>query len=928
MQTTIKSAWAAGLLLAFATPMLGLAQDADEQEGEQAPVTAEVPLELEPTAVTGTRLTGGDPTARVLTITAEDIAKRGISSVEDVIRTIPQVFSSINGTTNMNFGSEAIDRNLGALSIGVSTANLKGFGSANTLVLLNGKRIAGAAGQEDFFVNLRNMPAGAIDRVEVNLDGGSSVYGSDGVAGVINIITRKDFQGGKVTLRHESSSNAADQSQLSAYYGHSWDTGNVSLNVSRTDSEPYSARKAGYYTKDWSSMFGGDQAYNFNVNPFSGQPLNTRSARVGVSRWAPANLTLPEGNDGRNAQPGDFRRVTLADGIEVLDVDAGGSTKDDSVLLSFEQYFADMLRVRGEYYRTEAQTNTRLTRFGTGSIAVPASNAFNNFGTTVYVTYDPQTEVDLGLLPTPERSSTNVSDRISGGIDLDFLDNFRLTIDWLRSGSDKDSYQYMLTNRARGPLSNEMQFNGRAAELIASPDPSEAVNFFGDGTGQNATIVELYGPLSTSSEGTETTEIDAFLNGKVLELPAGEVRFVLGGQQRKEELASADDFQEGFIGLERPYRELDAYFAELNIPILGAGNNMPGVQALTFRIAVRRDDYTVEGSLENDADGNPVLSKSNFANTSLGLGLRLTVTDTFAIRLRSEEAFRSPTVYDLFGGTQREFCSAFGTYDPLIDSFVPGACSAFGPNPDVKPEQSDNLSMGFGWQPGWAQGLTINVDYSLIDFQNRIASSSELRNLLPAEIYGNLPQFFERDPATGALIRSISRVVNISSREHTSLDFQLKWNIETQDWGTFTPILYYHYVIDMFDQVTADAPKARFLGEFVGIDKRKIQAQLDWFKGRLSASMFFNYTPGYLNNHYSSNAFGEPRVPDMQVDSRYTVDLSGTYQWDNGLLVRLGGRNIFDSDFPFALNGQGRPFDASRVDVRGQVWFAEVTYDF
>ena len=904
-------------LLVLVAPAMGLAQEVVQTEDEA--------LEIAPTSVTGTRLAGGDPTARILTITAEDLAKRGISSVEDAIRTIPQAFSSINGTTNMNFGSEAVDRNLGALSIGVSTANLKGFGSANTLVLLNGKRIAGAAGQEDFFVNLRNMPAGAIERIEVNLDGGSSVYGSDGVAGVVNIITRKDYRGGKVTLRHESSSNAADQSQLSAYYGYSWDSGNVSLNVSRTDSEPYSARKAGYYTKDWSSMFGGDQAYNFNINPFSGLPIDARSARVGVSRWAPANLILPVGNDGRNAQPGDFVRVTAADAIETLDVDAGGATTDDSVLLSFEQYVTDMLRVRGEYYRTEAQTNTRLTRFGTGSFAIPASNAFNNFGSTVYVTYDPQTEIDLGLLPTPERSSTNVSNRISGGMDLDFLDNFRLTIDWLRSNSDKDSYQYMLTNRARGPLADEMQFNGRSAELMASPDPNVAVNFFGDGTGQNATIAEMYGPLSTSSEGTEVTEIDAFLNGKVLELPAGDMRFVLGGEQRKEELASADDFQEGYIGLERPYRKLDAYYAELDIPVLGAGNAMPGVQALTFRIAVRRDDYTIEGSLENDADGNPLLSTTTFANTSLGFGARITVTDNFAIRLRSEEAFRSPTVYDVFGGTQREFC--FSAYDPLIDSFVPGACQAIGPNPELKPEFSDNLSMGFSWQPGFAPGLDINVDYSLIDFQDRIASSFELSNLLPPEIYGNLPQFFERD-ASGALIRVIGRPVNISRREHTSLDFELTWHIETQRWGAFTPGLYYHYVIDMFDQVTDDAPKARFLGEFVGIDKRKIQARLDWFRDRMSASLFFNYTPGYLNNHYSSNAFGEPRVPDMQVDDRYTVDLSGTYQWDNGLLVRLGGRNIFDADFPFALNGQGRPFDASRVDVRGQVWFAEVTYEF
>ena len=904
-----------GLALISTSPLT--AQDADEEDAE--------PIALAPSVVTGSRLIQGDPTARVFTITAEDIAKRGISSVEDVIRTIPQIFSSINTTNNMNFGSEAIDRNLGALAVGISTANLRGFGSANTLVLLNGKRIAGAAGQEDFFVNLRNMPAGAIERVEVNLDGGSSVYGSDGVAGVINIITRKDYTGGKVTLRKEQSSNGADQTQLSGYFGYNWESGSVSLNLSRTDGESYSSRKAGYYTKDWSSMFGGDQGYNFNVSSFNGLPFDARSARIGLSRWGPFNLILPEGNDGRNAQPGDFRMITGADAIEVLDVDTGGANKDDSVTFTFEQTFFDIVRIRGEYYRTKAKTHTSLTRFGLSSIPVPASNAFNAFGQTVYVDYNPQTEIDLGLLPTPERSGTNVSDRIVGGFDIDFSDNLKLTVDWLNSNSKADNYQYMLTNRVGGPLADG-QFEGRVAELLASSDPNEAVNLFGDGTGQNSTIAELFGPITTSSRGTEVTEIEAFLNGRLFSLPGGEVGFVLGGESRKEETADFSGFNLGYIGLDRPSRKLDAYFVEFSVPVFGKDNALPGIPGLVFTASARRDDYVVKGSLENDADGNPILTESNFASTSLGFGVKWDITDTFSIRVKSDQGFRAPTVNDLFGGTSRRFL--FSAYDPLINGFVPGSFQEIGPNPGLKPEHSDNLTVGFEWRPSFAQGLSIVLDYSTIDFQDRIASSSELSQLLPTEIYGNLPQFFERDPTTGVLIGSYSRSVNISRRESRTLDVQVSWQIDTQNLGSFTPGIYYHFVDDMFDQVTADAPKARFVGEFVGIDKRKIQAQMDWVKDRLTVSLFCQYTPGYLNNHYSTTAFGAPRVPDMQVDSRYTVDLSGAYRFDNGLLLRLGGRNILDADFPLALNGQGKPYDASRVDVRGQVWFAEVSYDF
>ena len=276
------------------------------------------PVALAPTVVTGTRLVQGDPTARVLTITAEDIAKRGVGSVEDIIRTIPQIFSSINGTNNMNFGSEAIDRNLGPLAVGISTANLRGFRfrpipwSCLTGIALPARQVKRISSST--CATCLPERSSALKSIWT---AGSSVYGSDGVAGVINIITRKGFTGGKVSVRNEQSSNGADQTQLSGYFGYNWESGGISANLSRTESESYSASKAGYYTKDWKlPCFGGDQAYNFNVSSFTGLPIHTRSARIGTSRWGPFNLVLPEGNDGRKTRSRRiFRLVTAADAI-------------------------------------------------------------------------------------------------------------------------------------------------------------------------------------------------------------------------------------------------------------------------------------------------------------------------------------------------------------------------------------------------------------------------------------------------------------------------------------------------------------------------------------------------------------------------------------------------------------------------------------
>ena len=917
-----------GLAYEFASEDLVVVKEevAEPETADEAPVeVGEGPIErpVDTVIVTGTRLLQGDPAARVVTITAEDIATRGLSSVEDVMRTVPQIFSTINNTTHMDWPHNGDIINLGTVAaVGISSANLRGFGTPNTLVLLNGRRIAGQAGQETFFVNLRHMPAGAIERIEFDLGGGSSVYGSDGIAGIINIITRKDFTGGKATIRNEQSSTGADQSQFNGHFGYNWDSGGVSTHLSLTGSEPYSSRKAGWHTNDWSFMFGGDRTYNFRLHGW-GAPVNTRSARIGFSPWGPFDLILPEGHDGRNAQPEDFRLATEADAIEVLALDSGGSTQDKSVMLNIEHTFAGTLRLWGEYYRTESLTETRVSNYGKYAFPVPASNAFNNFGRTVYVAYDPRNEIDLGLIPPSEQSSRNESDRIMAGLDIDFGENLKLSVDWLNSNSNADVYQYTMTDTVAGPLADSAH-TSRVVELLASSDPDEAINLFGDGTAQNPTFAEMFGPIQSFSRGTEITNTQAYLGGRLFSLPAGAVGFVVGGEIRKEDSANRDRTADGRnynvveVGLERPYRKLNAYYGELSVPVFGAANSRTGFRSLVLTASVRRDEYTVEGAVDWDENNDPILDKTNFARNSVGYGLRWELTDTFSIRWAYDEGFRAPTANELFGGFVYRTTNGLA-YDPLIDDYVRVYVEG-GSNPSLKPEYSDNLAYGLQWRPGFAPGLSIALDYSMIDFQDRIADSGELSSLLPAEIYGNLPQFFVRD-ATGRLLEHYVTEVNIGHRQSRTWDLQISWRFNTRGFGFFTPGIYYHYVEDMFDQAAPGSQKVSDVGTSYGVDKRRIMARLEWMKDAMTVNLFCQYTPAYLNN-------ANYRVGDQPVESRYTIDLSATYRWDNGLLARAGGRNILDADFPFTLNTLGKPYDSVRVDIRGRVLFFELSYEF
>ncbi len=900
-------AFAAAIAMPFGT---AVAQEEEITAAEQT--DDEV---VEEVVVTGTRLQGGDPTARVDVITADDIARQGLTTVEDVIRSLPQNFSTINSSNSLHFGSDLLDANLGALGLGAATANLRGFGSKNTLVLVNGKRLAGiASSAEQLAANLNDIPSGAIERVEISLDGGSAVYGSDAVAGVINIITKRDFRGLSVGGKVEDSSTGGDANSASLYGGFGWNGGNASVIVTMHQSDPVTSRATGYTTNDYSDRYGGDQRYNFVGTGFA------RSGTVALSRWGPASLILPPGNDGRNAQPGDFVAPQSSDYLDVIREEVYPAQDNRSVTASLLQNFGarDQLQFRADLLASDTETNSGVSTFGFSSILVPASNAFNNFGHDVYVGYYADTETEQGLLPQVEQRDLQSQLRYVLSAAYVFNDNLRLDLDYTKSESSSEGDQFMFappSTRVDDPERYQ-----RLLDLIASPDPSVALNLFGDGTGQNSTISEFYRSFANDLDDTHVRIVEPKLSGQLWNLPGGQVGFVVGTEMRSSWVEEpGDDFIEGYIGTERPTVELTAHFIEGTLPLVGEANSRPMLERLVLSVQARRDNYSAQGSIENDADGNPILIDAEFANTVTRFGIAWHPTDTLAVRASRSEAFRTPSVTSLFGGTNRRIENTF-IYDPIVSGFVFGTLS-FGPNPDLLPESSTNWTFGLEWNPSGIEGLRIKTAWSSIDFENRIASSNQLSGLLPVEVYGNLPEFFIRDEA-GNLQETISRSVNISRRADERVDLEVSYSFDTA-FGTIRPRVVYHRVLDMFDEAVPGGGEFAFFGESIGVDKYKLDANVSLLAGRTTADLWIRHTPGYINNDFENAFFPLPTEP---VASYTTVDLTASYEMDNGLLFRVGGRNIFDRDFPFMLSSNRRPYDSQRVDVRKRVLFLEVKY--
>ena len=287
MQTNFNHYRLAAIILCLCIPALGLAQETptDEQQEVEpdSAATEEEPVEIAEQVVTGSRLEGGDPTARIYSYTAEEIAARGVSTLEEFFRTLPWTYPSITTQTNtsLHFDGTDQDEEYIELGLGISTVNLRNMGSANTLVLMNGRRIAGT-GEEDDFANILNVPLSAIERVDIQLDGASAVYGSDAIGGVVNFITKKNYTGLSVDYRHEFSSTDADQTTASLIGGHAWGSGNVTAIVSRETSEPITNAKTGLTTRDFRPRLGPE----FDLRSFTtGQPrrrLRIRSTLVGA----------------------------------------------------------------------------------------------------------------------------------------------------------------------------------------------------------------------------------------------------------------------------------------------------------------------------------------------------------------------------------------------------------------------------------------------------------------------------------------------------------------------------------------------------------------------------------------------------------------------------------------------------------------------
>ena len=819
--------------------------------------------------LTGSRIAGASLASPVVSITRADIEARGLRSVEDVLRYVPQNFSSITS-------GGRVDERSPRLNAGAVTVNLRGLGEGSTLVLVNGKRIAASPATVGTFTDVSTIPFSAIERVEILTDGASAIYGSDAVGGVINFILRQEYRGLQPRVRYENSSSGGDSVTLETTGGMSWGRGNLTGSLSFKQADPANFFKAGMPTDGDFSARGGRTVRSFHTQ--QGSPA-TRIAS-GMFDLTPESETLSAYVDLR-------QEIT------------------DSLDLTLSGLFSDRESKSRDLYEVL-------------QIFVPAANYYSNLlgrseSLRLYAFFN---EIDSGALQRPY--SIGESRRLGGSATLDWqlpYADWALSLVFGISENEFNTFSRGISEVSRATIN-----------AVNSSDRRTALNLWGDGSMQRANLNAL---RTDSRQGSRTSKQDFIRlgwRGTALALSAGDVKFYVGAERRNDRtdftafrlnplknVISRAPVLDSFV----PKVRNQAFAAEFAVPILA---DKAFARELSLSIAGRYDEYDVVGPFEGATE--PFTSRA-FDDFVPKYGLVWYPTASFKFRATWGEAFQAPTLVELFRPpfALPYFFPIFDPFDPVSPAIPRFVNSVAGGNANLKPQVSTTTTVGFDYASQVIAGLTISVTWNETEFENVIGLLSAVYGFPDARpallVGGSFPEAVVRD-ANGFLIQySPFRPINLASRTSESLDFSVQYGFDTAP-GRF----------ELGVQGTRQLGLELVAGPGTGVIETratqnappdwKVSAFVDWNKGSYTANLGINYQSGYTLINV--------QAVSPEVGSYTSVDARAGYRTGGGWHFALGVNNLFDRDFPFVDNRFG--VDSSRVNFRRRIIYFDVTKDF
>lgn len=889
--------------------------------GASAAATDEKVLKLDKFEVTGSYIpfAGTQTALPVTTLDTKAIEATGVTTnVLEVLRKAAPQFSG-----NGNLGNSNANISSGSTGGGSQVS----FRNTQTLVLVNGRRMSYSAvlasgGRQ--FVDVNLIPISAIARIEILQDGASATYGTDAVAGVVNVVLKSDYKGMEIGTHYGFSSNTGKYAErsFSVVGGGASDKTSVTFSAEYTESDPVFNKDREFSNPTYgTASFGGvintrtnPNVYyilkpGLNAPPAGHTDLATLVAQGIYIQVNSSNLISGLGNEQQYS-------FNLSQYVTMI-----LQNKRSSAMLNFEHKASDDITVFGDLIYTKTQTYSQLNAQPITAV-LDAANPSNPTTQTMlvrnrFITNPREYYYDTATIRGIIGARGKLGDKYT----------------W-ETAANKNRVDQTYTNKnvVNAVLRADAVANGliNLAARQQAAGAVEAAGFFGTAIGNaNSTL----------------TTYDARVAGELFELPAGPVGFAVGGEYRTESLKQTADVysQAATFGWESattldPFdssRSVSSMFAEVRVPLIGKSQNMPGVYSLELDSAVRYEKYS-------DTD-DPTVPKVSLSWRPF--------SEELLIRGTYSKSFSAPTLFNLFGP------GGIGFTDPLaLDKRGGGTISGqanvrSGSNSKLMPSRSKNYTFGFVYSPKAIKGLALTVDYfniKQVDLISSIGAETILQDVEDngaASPYAGFVQItkFGGTPITapGQIgnnaiddIYVTDTLVNIAAVKLSGVDMKVEYSYQHDVWGRFdanVSVGYYKsYTVQSLPNVDPFETVGLASKTNGTIPRWMSYASVAWSRGHWGANLGWQHIPGVED----VNGTGTARSP-FNVKSYDSFDLSGRYtfgsDWKfiNGLAVRLGVNNVFNKMPPAA----GGTFTDSNVDIAtynpiGRLYFVEAKYAF
>lgn len=674
---------------------------------------AEETAKVERIEVTGSRIQRQDmeTASPVTVIDAAAIKAEGFTSVDQMLQVQTSMAGAAVGSTTNN-GAD-----------GVAQVDLRGMGSQRTLVLLNGRRMVNSGSGADSSVDLNSIPVAMIARVEILKDGASAVYGSDAIAGVVNIITKKDFEGFQFDFNGSGTDKGDGQSgDVSALYGFNTDGGNYTFGAAYSD-----RRGVIQSDRDWTEP--------------------------GASSF------IPEGTLGGKVQDANGNWVPRPYGYDFTQ-DSYYQTPSErrSLFANMTQELGNDVVLTADAIYTNRRSNQQMA-------AQPADIMLNVCGAAGVPAGAPCVTLDSDMLAAGikanEKGLVNYRRRtndVGPRIYTQDTDTWRLsgglagTLD-VHTGMNWDVAYTYGKNQAKTAVENSINASDMATSIYANPDAW----FSGDPLTQ-----QMINDISYAEEakgGNEQQTLSAGLNGELFDLSAGAVGFAIGAEYRRESgFYTPDDV---VIAGESTSAQQDPTNGNYNVISIFQEVSVPFTEKLTGEFALRLDDYSTFGKA-----------------TTWKIGLTYAATDDLMVRTVAATGFRAPSVSELYGGNS-------GSYDYLDDPWGnaqdPQILVNRTSDPDLQPEESESYTAGLVYSPSYVDGMSVTLDYWRFKVDNAIARMDTQAGLdacyagdaTACETFNIVVVNGEGD-----LTNLTNALTNVGTQDTSGIDFNLAYGFE------------------------------------------------------------------------------------------------------------------------------------------------------